>query len=216
MSFLPAIVLAALAFAAAAFVLRMPRSAWALFGAALLFGLAGYALQGSPGEAGAPRTAIEDADNSGEALVDARRELFGTGRPPSHFVTVADGFARRGQYADAAGILTGATRENPGDVEAWIALGNALVEHADGMLTQPALLAYRRAAEIDPRALGPGYFLGLALIRQGRLIEARDTWASTLESGAGDAAGRAALQERLARLDGLLSQAADGQLTVPD
>jgi cytochrome c-type biogenesis protein CcmH len=205
-SFLPAIVLAALAFAAAAFVLRMPRSAWALFGAALLFGLAGYALQGSPGEAGAPRTAIEDADNSGEALVDARRELFGTGRPPSHFVTVADGFARRGQYADAAGILTGATRENPDDVEAWIALGNALVEHAEGQLTPAALYAYGRAESLKPEHPAAPFFLGVALIRGGRMAEARQLWADLLARAPADAEWRPALKERLERLDVLIAQ----------
>jgi cytochrome c-type biogenesis protein CcmH len=204
-SFLPAILLAALAFAAAAFVLRMPRSAWALFGAALLFGLAGYALQGSPGLAGAPRTAIEDADNSGEALVDARRELFGT-RPPSHFVTVADGFARRGQYADAAGILTGATRENPDDVEAWIALGNALVEHAEGQLTPAALYAYGRAESLQPEHPAAPFFLGVALIRGGRMAEARQLWADLLAHAPTDAEWRPALQERLERLDVLIEQ----------
>src|SRR5690606_41922772 len=94
--------------------------------------------------------------------------------------------------------------------------GNALLEHADGALTPPALLAYRRAADLDPEGAGPGYFLGFALIRQGRLMDARGVWASTLETAAEDAPGRTALQERIGRLDELLAQAEQGgQVPVP-
>ena len=71
--------------------------------------------------------------------------------------------------------------------------------------TQPALLAYRRAAELDPTGAGPGYFLGFALIRQGRLMDARGVWASTLETASEDAAGREGLEESLARLDALIA-----------
>jgi len=46
--------LAALVFAAMVFLGRLPRTGWEVTGAALLFGLAGYALQGHPGEPGAP------------------------------------------------------------------------------------------------------------------------------------------------------------------
>ena len=49
MSWLPIIVLAALVFGLAIVLLKLPRSLWMLFGSALLFGLAGYALQGHPG-----------------------------------------------------------------------------------------------------------------------------------------------------------------------
>jgi cytochrome c-type biogenesis protein CcmH len=126
-------------------------------------------------------------------------------RSGSNQIVTADAFARRGRFANAVALLRDAVRQNPNDHEAWLALGNALVEHADGALTQPALLAYRRAADTAPASAGPGYFLGFALIRQGRLMEARGVWASTLESAAEDAAGREALEERLARLDQIIA-----------
>ena len=217
MTWVLAVALALAAFAVAAFVVGIARRSWATFATALALGLAGYALQASPGVPGAPAASADATQRPDWSVVDARKEMIAEDRR-SHGdkLLIADAFALRGRYEDAVTLLNGAVDDNPRDAEAWLALGNALVEHADGMLTQPALLAYRRAAEIDPRALGPGYFLGLALIRQGRLIEARDTWASTLESGAEDAAGRAALQERLARLDGLLAQAAGGEISTPD
>ncbi|GGD89589.1 hypothetical protein GCM10011515_06540 [Tsuneonella deserti] len=205
MTFLPIILLAAVAFVVAVFVLRLPRTGWALFGAALLFGLAGYALQGSPGQAGAPKAAIPEAADAGVALVEARRELFGPA-PPSRFVTVADGFARRGQFADAAGILRASLEKNPGDAEAWLALANALVENAEGQLTPAAVFAFGKAEQVDPESPGPGFFLGVALINSGRPVEARQLWADMLARAPADAPWRAGLKERLDRLDVLIAQ----------
>jgi len=206
MSWLLAIALALAAFALGAFAFGVARQGWTTFAAALALGLAGYALQASPGVPAAPAAGARAPGEADWAFVDARKEMVSGGtRSISNRMIVADALARQGQYANAAAMLRATVAENPRDGEAWLALGNALVEHADGALTQPALLAYRRAAEAEPTAAGPGYFLGLALIRQGRLMEARGVWQSTLESASEDAAGRAALAERLARLEALLA-----------
>jgi cytochrome c-type biogenesis protein CcmH len=204
-TFLPIILLAAATFAIAVLGLRLPRAGWALFGAALLFGLAGYALQGSPGQAGAPKDAIAQAADAGVPLVEARRDLYGP-VPPSRFVTLADGFARRGQFADAAGILRGAVEENPDDAEAWLALANALVENAEGQLTPAAVYAFNRAEQVDPASPGPGFFLGVALINSGRPAEARQLWADMLARAPADAPWREGLKDRLDRLDVLIAQ----------
>lgn len=218
MTWLLAIALALAAFGVGAFAFGIVRARWAAFGAALAVGLAGYALQASPNVPGAPADPAPRSDDAlGWSLVDARREVVAeTRRSRNDKLLIADAMARRGQYANAAVLLNGAVSDDPRDAEAWLALGNALVEHADGNLTRPALLAYRRATAIDPQGVGPGYFLGLALIRQGRLGEARGAWSSTLEVAAADAAGRAALEERLARLDELLLRASEGQPLVPE
>lgn len=205
MTFIPILFLAAAAFVFAVVVLRLRRSAWALLGAALLFGLAGYALQGSPGQSGSPRVATHGPVAESAELVEARRAIYGPA-PPSRFVTVADGFARRGQFADAAGILRGSLEDNPNDPEAWLALANALVEHADGQLTPAAAFAYDRAERADPGQPGPGFFLGVALIRSGRLMQARAVWADMLDKAPADAAWRDGLKERLDRLDVLIAQ----------
>lgn len=207
MSFVPIILLALAAFGVAALALRLPRNGWTLFGAALLFGLSGYALQGSPGQAGSPKDAASDRADGGTELVDARRAIYGPA-PPSRFVTVADGFARRGQFADAAGILRASLAEQPDDPEAWLALANALMEHADGQLTPAAVFAYERAGRADPGQPGPGFFLGVALIRSGRLQQARTLWAEMLERAPADAEWRQGLQDRLTRLDELIAQPA--------
>lgn len=206
MIWFPLIALALVTFLLAAFIIKLPRSAWALFGAALLFGLAGYALQGSPGLAGSPTLGVTDNNAGNTALVDSRRQMFDPDRAPSRFVTVADGFARRGQYEDAAGILSGAVSQNSNDGEAWLALANALVEHADGSLTPAALYAYGQAQKTLPGHPGPSYFLGVALIRSGKPLEARKLWAETLERAPADATWRPQMEERMARLDDLLLQ----------
>lgn len=206
MIWFPFLALAAAAFLIAAFVLRLPRSGWTLFAAALLFGLAGYAFQGSPGMVGAPKISDESSNGGNLALVEARRQMFNPDRAPSRFVTVADGFARRGQFEDAVNILSGAVSENPDDGEAWLALANALVEHAEGLLTPAALHAYERAQTALPGHPAPAYFLGVSLIRSGKPMEARQLWAATLDRAPTDAPWRPEMEQRLTRLDDLLSQ----------
>jgi cytochrome c-type biogenesis protein CcmH len=207
MNLLLAVGLALAAFAVAVFAFRVPRAGWTTVAATLVLGLAGYALQASPNVPGAPATSSGEQGDAGWALVDERKSMIASeDHSRSGKLIVADAYARRGQFADAAVILRGAIADNPRDGEAWLALGNALVEHTGGALTEPALLAYRRAAELDSDGVGPGYFLGLALIRQGRIGQAAALWRATLEAAAPGAAGREVLALRLERLEGLLAQ----------
>ena len=200
------IALAVAAFVLAAFVLRLPRTGWTLFAAALVFGLAGYALQGWPDLPSAPRAATAQAGQDGEMLVAARREFFDSQVLPSRYVITADAFARRGQYEDAANFLRNAVSENPRDGEAWLALGNALVEHTGGQLTPAASYAFTRAAEVLPGNPAPGYFLGLAMLRSGQPDQTLALWNELLEKAPADAPWREGLMLRIERLEMLLSQ----------
>ena len=116
--------------------------------------------------------------------------------------------APRGQkgydWLDATG--RNAVTEDPQDAEAWAALGNVLVEHAGVQLTAAALYAYSRAEAADPGNPAPSYFLGIALLRAGRPLETRALWAELLDQAPADASWRAALADRLARLDAMLGQ----------
>jgi cytochrome c-type biogenesis protein CcmH len=213
MSWAIAIALALAAFAAIAFGLRAPRQAWATLGAALAFGLAGYALQASPGLPGAPTTGVPEHTLDGSELIEARRRVMGVaGEPLPPYLLTSDAFARRGQYAEAAGLLRGAVEQNPRDGEAWIALGNALVEHGEGSLSPAALYAYRRASVIEPNGAGPAFFLGLALIRQGEFVAAHRLWTEQLARMPEGAPGREDLAGRYAVLDQAMRRiAAEGQ-----
>ena len=205
MSWLPILLLAVLVFGVAAFVLKLPRTLWMLFGSTLLFGLAGYGMQGNPGQAAAPAPARQsDASQSGELMVAARREFYPEGRLPSRFVVTADAFTRRGQHEQAANFLRNAVAENPQDGEAWLALGNALVEHADGRLTAAALYAYSQAEEVSPNNPAPTYFLGLAFLRAGEPDKTLALWRELLDSAPEDAEWKGPLAARLARLKAIL------------
>ena len=201
MSWLAILALAVAGFAFAAFVLKLPRSSWTLFAAALLFGLAGYATQGAPDQPSAPKTAQALDPGSGEAMVEARKEFYDEGVLPSRYVVTADGFARRGQYRDAIDFLRNAVAENPNDSQAWVAMANVLVEHANGTLSEAAEFAYARARATDPDNAAADYFQGIAMIRNSRFEEARELWAAALRAAPEDARYRADLAARLAALD---------------
>lgn len=183
------------------------RAGWEAIAAALLLGVAGYGLQGSPGLSGAPKEPAEKIAGDPAASVAARKSLDGDSVVPgNNWVVVADALARHGQYADAAGVLKGAVEKNPRDGDAWLALANALVAHAEGTLSPAALYAYRHAASANPTHPGPPFFLGLSLAQSGRLVEARGLWANLLASSPPDAPWRADLEDRLRRLDVLIAR----------
>lgn len=209
MSWAITIALAALSFVIIAFVLKAPRSGWEAIGAALLLGVAGYALQGRPDLPAAPKLPAESAAGNAAALVEARKALDGQVRSRgggSNWIVVSDALARHGQYSDAAGILVGALAKDPNNSDAWLALGNALVGHAEGTLSPASLYAYNRAAQIAPEAPGPPFFLGLAMADSGRLAEARQLWGDLLARSPPDAPWRADLAGRIARLDAFMAE----------
>src|SRR3546814_2357505 len=122
-------------FLVAAFVLKLERRSSTTLGAVLAFGLAGYALQGSPDLPTAAKEAVAETAQSGEAMVAARRSLFSPSQPVPSWLMVSDGFARQGRYMEAAQLLRSGLGANPAHGEGWLALANALVEHAGGRVT---------------------------------------------------------------------------------
>lgn len=207
-----AVVLAALTFAALVRVFRLPRGGREVAGVAIVAGLLGYALQGSPGEAGRPTASRADtADDSTANLIALRQAMgnpYGQGRD---YLITADAFARAGHYADAAKMLRGAIRKYPGDADLWLALGNALVGHTDGQITPGARYAYRQAATIAPGHPGVPLFLGMALAQSGEFREARAAWQGLLDMpGMEQAPWRAELTAKIARLDALIAMQEGG------
>jgi cytochrome c-type biogenesis protein CcmH len=204
MIWIMALVLALAGFLLAVFVLRAPRQGWEAIGAALLLGVAGYALQARPVPA-APKEAQEHVSGDPAALVKARGIVTKSGIPPTdRWVIVADALARNGEFADAAATLRIATDADPNNAEAWLAMANALVAHADGQLTPASFYAFRRAAAAAPEHPGPPYFLGLALAQSGRFGEARELWSRLLAATPPEAPWHADLQDKLRRLDAII------------
>ena len=214
MSWLLAIGLALLAFAAMAVPFRLPRKSWLILLAALTFGLAGYAIQASPGLEGAPKDSRSSQPVDNEQLVNLRTNLVGArNRSRSNYIFMADAWVREGRYEGAVTLLRGVIHNNPRDGDAWLSMAIALQLHADGRLTPASEHAFVAAMEHLPQSAGPALFLGATLIAQGDvdgLIAAHRLWSSQLEVLPENAVGRPLLEQRLADLEQLLQQSVAG------
>lgn len=167
--------------------------------AAILFGCAGYALQGSPGLEGSPRAAREE--QAPVPLTRLRRAFFGQFTGSETWLRISEALASRGNSKDAVGALKSAVREHPEDPALWIGLGNALVDHAKGV-SPASQFAFRRAAELAPGHPAPPFFMGLALARSGDREGAIRLWRSVLAEAPVDASWRPLVEDALAAIEG--------------
>lgn len=180
---------------------KLPRGGLELAGAALLFGIAGYALQGMPGYRGEPRKVqAEEIEIDEDALAsrDEMGERFGNARD---WLVFADAVNRAGRHRDAVTYLNNGIEEHPNNPDLWVGLGNSLVLHSGGIITPAAQFAFQRAADISPEHPAPPFFFGLALAQSGQIDQARSIWTELLERSPEDATWRADLESRLATLD---------------
>ena len=179
---------------------NLPRSAFEPVAAALLLGLAGYALQGQPSVPGKPVKAAQGMVDVDEAEIATRAKMgqrFGSG--PSWLVA-ADGAMRAGLPQAAVTYIKSGLKENPRDPDLWVGLGNALIVHSGGMVSPAATFAFQRAADISPEHPGPPFFMGLAHAQAGQFARARAIWTELLARAPADAPWRADLEARLAQL----------------
>ena len=201
------LVLAIAAFAIAAFVLRLPREGWAIFGAILLFGMAGYAWQGSPTQASSPKAKSLALPESGEEMVEARRAFFDPVRPKPDYLMLSDGYARRGRFDEAAKVLRGGLNKNPQHLEGWLALAMALVGHSDGNVTPASNYAFTQARQLNATNPAADLFLGFSYAQSGQIRAARAVWGNLLERSPEDAPWREDLASRVERLDQMIANA---------
>ncbi len=178
----------------------LPRSAFEPIAAALLLGLAGYALQGRPAQPGKPVAARAEAAAFDEKQAQTRAQMgqrFGSG--PSWLVA-ADGAMRAGVPQAAVTYIRSGLKENPRDPDLWVGLGNALIVHNGGQVSPAATYAFQRAADIAPQHPGPPFFMGLALAQSGQFAQARAIWTELLGRAPAEAPWRSDLEQRLAQL----------------
>ncbi len=175
-------------------LLGLRGTSWTLAAAALAFGAAGYALTGRPGLAGAPRAASDRP--APQPLTDVRHALMGRFDTGDRWMTIAQGYASRGQTQDAVGLMRSAVREHPLDYALWVGLGNALSDHAR-TISPAARFAYARAIELAPGHPGPRFFLGLALVRSGEREEGLRMWRELLAAAPAEASWRPRVENAL-------------------
>lgn len=182
----------------ALWLLRVRGAMLQLAAAALLFGCAGYALQGQPGLAGSPREGRATAPPI--PLTDFRHAFFGNFTPTEHWLLMAQSFAARGNTEQAVDVLRAAIHQHPNDPQLWIGLGNALVDHSRG-LTPASEFAFRRAAELTPGYPAPPFFMALALARSGDRETAIATWKQMLADAPADAEWRPMVEDAIAAVE---------------
>jgi cytochrome c-type biogenesis protein CcmH len=207
MTWLAVALLGLVTFVATNWLLPAPRSARTAIGAALMLGVAGYAAQSHPELPGSP-TAPRETRIVKPGAIEARQKLSDAPAGADNRLIIADAMARNGHYASAVTVLNGVVDKDPGNAEAWLAMANALVSHADSNLSPAAMVAYRRAGDAAPGNPGPPFFLGLALVQSGRLEEARREWADLLARSPEGSAWREDLVFRLAQLDSFIAEQA--------
>jgi len=201
MGWLLIVLLALVVFVALWRFARFDAASLQFLGAGLLVAMAGYAWQGSPGLAGKPVPPPVRQDLPSSDFAEARGDLLGRFDTAARWLTIADSYHRAGDTQNAVGVINAGIRAHPDDADLWVGLGNALIQHSDGLMTPASQLAFQRAAKLAPDHPGPKFFYGLALAQAGNLDGAASIWRALLASGPADAAWRPAVEERLAAVE---------------
>ena len=173
-----------------------------LAAAALLFGVAGYAWQGSPGEPGKLTPPKTDAMQPDSDFAKERAAMMGRLGNGGQWLDFADALHRMGRDRAAVVAIKSGLAEHPRDADLWVGLGNALVIHAGGLVTPAARLAFERARAIAPDHPGPSFFMGLAYAQAGQADRALALWQALLAKAPPDAPWRRDLEQRIAELGG--------------
>lgn len=194
------VVILILALATAAGLWRFVRrdtAALQFLGAALLLALAGYAWQGRPDLEGRPKPPPARGSVPDSEFAATREDMLGRFDTAARWLTIAEGYQRRGDTQSGAQVIRSALREHPNNADLWVGLGNALVLHNDGLMSPAAELAFRRAERIAPDHPGPRYFYGLALAQGGNFDGAEAIWRRLISEAPPGAEYRAMIEERL-------------------
>lgn len=185
---------------------RLNGAALQLAAAALLVGLAGYALQGRSGLLGSPAS-----DRGARPLppiipTDIAEAFFGRFNGAYPWLVIGNSYMRRGDSANGVAAMQSGLRARPDDPELWVGLGNALSLHAGGTIPPAARLAYERAMAVAPAHPGPPFFYGTALLRQGEVEPAVVMWKRAIAFAPAGAPWAGGLNNRIALLERLRAE----------
>lgn len=177
-----------------------------------LAGLAAYLAIGTPGLTDQPykvrlsgwmQAARADPSRLGPAEMAAVLQQLAYDHPadPTPLLYLAREQAAEGQNARVLITLRDAVRRAPTRPELWIALGQADVAQSDGQVTSSAKAAFERAAQLQPGAVEPRYFLARARIAAGDVQGGLSVWRALLASFAQNDPNRAALADDIAQVE---------------
>lgn len=140
---------------------------WQFVAAALLVACAGYAWQGRPNMAGAPKAAQADRREPSEFAM-LRGDLLPQFDRAAAYLTTAEALMREGNTLSAARMLHGQLERSPRDMGLWLGYADALLQHANGQLMPASEMAFNRAAQVAPNHPAPRFFYALALAKIGQ------------------------------------------------
>jgi cytochrome c-type biogenesis protein CcmH len=197
------------AFAAGGILLFTPtrRRLWPVVLAAIVLGLAGYAWQGRPDQPQAPAKTIASELKAADALISMRADMDASYGGAKLYLTLADSYAREGNYKFAASYIDGGLRRYPRDGDLWAGLGVVLFLAGDGKMSPPAEMAFANARKYRPLNRAPDYFKGLVALFDGRPAEAMETWQKLVDEAPDQAVWKPKLESQLSGLKSMLQNA---------
>lgn len=180
---------------------RLAGASLQLAGAALLVGLAGYALQGRIGLAGSPASERGATALPPAMPMELAADFYERFNASTPWLVIANAYMGRGDSEGAIGVLQAALRAQPRQSQLWIALGNAMAIHNGGRVSPAVDLAFRRAELSAPGRPGPRFFAGLLLLQTGEVDEALVVWNGLLATAPAAAAWRPGLASKIAAVE---------------
>src|SRR5262249_30998344 len=141
-----------------------------------------YSWQGSPGQAGSPKSAEAPEAVGDDDFAVLHPDLLGRFDRAYSWLQMADADRREGNPLGSAQILENATHRNPRSYALWIGYAYALVAANDNLMSPASQLAFERAYSLAPNHPGPMFFYALALARSGNWDGAEQVWTQQLQN----------------------------------
>ncbi len=203
--------LSVLSLFALVFFVRSSKGLWQVAAAAVLLGMAGYALQGRPSLPPAPAQPIEARAVGATQLVEIRADMDESFGSAKRWLVTADSFAKQGDYPLSASYIQSGLRKDPQNADLWSALGLQLMLASEGQMSPAAQLAFDKARAIRPKYPAPYYFAGLARLFAGDLDGAILLWEKTVSLATPTAKWKTRIESQLQAAKALQAQAAQAK-----
>lgn len=204
------ILLAASIFGAILWLGKPPRVTREALAAAIMLGMAGYALQGQPGLRGAPAKASQAKGQEATELIMMRSDMDDQYGPAKKWLTTADAFARTGNFKLSSSFIRSGLKDNPDNADLWSALGLQLLLAGEGRMSVAAKFAFDRVRKLSPKQPAPDYFEGLSALFEGQVDTTIGLWQGLLANAPEHAKWKPRLESQLGGLMQMRAQATDG------
>lgn len=203
--------LSVLSLFALVFFVRSSKGLWQVAAAAVLLGMAGYALQGRPSLPPAPAQPLEASAVGATQLIEIRADMDESFGSAKRWLVTADSFAKQGDYPLSASYIQSGLRKDPQNADLWSALGLQLMLVSEGQMSPAAQLAFDKARAIRPKYPAPYYFAGLARLFAGDLDGAILLWEKTVSLATPTAKWKTRIESQLQAAKALQAQAAQAK-----